>query len=96
MYALACEKIQNLFFLEIMITTAVKNILVVSTSRGGILKATDFVKLWFSACYSGCAPDKRLTLRGSLSIRYLPSGSFMQVSMIQRNIPQALSMLRAI
>ena len=37
-----------------------------------------------------------LTLRGSLSIRYFPSGNFMHVSMIQRNIPQALSMFRAI
>ena len=83
-----------------MITTAIKKKLVVSTSRGGIFKETGFVtalvlsRLLFRV---GAAPDKRLlTLRGSLSIRYLPSGSFMQVSMIQRNIPQALSMFRAI
>lgn len=37
-----------------------------------------------------------LTFRGSFRMRYFPSDNFMQVSIMQRSIPQALSILRAI
>lgn len=40
--------------------------------------------------------QRRLTLLGSLRIRYLPSSSLRQMSMTQRRIPQAFSMLRLI
>ena len=40
--------------------------------------------------------QRRLTLLGSLRIRYLPSSSLRQISMTQRRIPQAFSMLRLI
>lgn len=39
---------------------------------------------------------RRLTLFGSFRIRYLPSSSLRQMSMTQRRIPQAFSMLRLI